>query len=72
VAIDTGDAKRKMCMDLGAEAFIDFKEVEDTTAEVIRITKGGAHAVVVTGGCAADSRDIPHARVDCFAVSTRV
>jgi Zn-dependent alcohol dehydrogenase len=50
VAIDTGDAKRKMCMDLGAEAFVDFKEVADTTAEVLRITGGGAHAVVVTGG----------------------
>lgn len=25
IAIDTGDAKRKMCLDLGATVFLDFK-----------------------------------------------
>lgn len=25
IAIDTGDAKRKMCLDLGAAVFLDFK-----------------------------------------------
>ena len=25
IAIDTGDSKRKMCLDLGATVFLDFK-----------------------------------------------
>lgn len=34
LAIDTSEEKRKMCLELGAEAFIDFKTCEDVTAEV--------------------------------------
>ncbi|KAI5828691.1 GroES-like protein [Schizophyllum commune Tattone D] len=49
IAIDTGDEKRKLCMELGAEAFIDFKECKDIVGEVKRITGGyGAHSAVVT------------------------
>lgn len=33
---------------MGAEEFIDFTKVKDTAAEVMRITKYGAHGVIVT------------------------
>ncbi|TRM55795.1 chaperonin 10-like protein [Schizophyllum amplum] len=49
IAIDTGAEKRKLCMDLGAEAFIDFMESKDIVADVKAITGGrGAHSAVVT------------------------
>lgn len=47
IAIDTGDHKRKLCAKLGAEAFIDFKTSQDVAAEVRRLTKYGAHGVLV-------------------------
>lgn len=52
LAIDTGDDKKEMCLQLGAEAFVDFKTSPDVLAEVKSITGGGAHAVIVTGGTA--------------------
>ncbi|KAK5044465.1 hypothetical protein LTR84_010746 [Exophiala bonariae] len=49
IAIDTGPAKRELCLRLGAEAFVDFKETTDVTQRVIEITDGeGAHGVFVT------------------------
>lgn len=49
IVVDTGDDKKKMTTELGAEAFVDFKTVEDPVAEVIKITDGiGAHGVFVT------------------------
>ncbi|ATY65614.1 alcohol dehydrogenase [Cordyceps militaris] len=49
IVIDTGADKRAICMEFGAEAFIDFKEVEDVAAEVVAIADGiGAHGVFVT------------------------
>jgi propanol-preferring alcohol dehydrogenase len=52
IAIDGGEQKRSLCLDtLGAEAFIDFTQVDDVAAEVIRITDGkGAHGIFVTAG----------------------
>ncbi|KAI9029170.1 alcohol dehydrogenase 1, partial [Hyaloraphidium curvatum] len=50
VAIDSGKDKEELCKSLGAEVFIDFKEVKDIPAKVQEVTGGGAHAVVVTGG----------------------
>ncbi|KAH6985197.1 chaperonin 10-like protein [Ilyonectria destructans] len=47
IAIDTGEQKRKLCGKLGAEAFIDFKTSQDVTTEVRRLTKYGAHGVLV-------------------------
>ncbi|ETI25800.1 hypothetical protein G647_02574 [Cladophialophora carrionii CBS 160.54] len=50
IAIDSGEAKRELCLKLGATAFLDFKKdaVED---EVKRLTNGfGAHATIVTAG----------------------
>ncbi|KAF1972305.1 alcohol dehydrogenase 1 [Bimuria novae-zelandiae CBS 107.79] len=49
VAIDTGAEKKKLCMENGAEHFIDFKEVSDVAEEIVKICDGiGAHAVFVT------------------------
>jgi propanol-preferring alcohol dehydrogenase len=50
IGIDTSEGKRQLCMDLGCEAFIDFRETQDIPAEVKRITGRGAHCVLVTGG----------------------
>ncbi|KAI1618558.1 hypothetical protein EDD37DRAFT_677627 [Exophiala viscosa] len=50
IAIDTGEAKREMCLKLGATTFLDFKtnKVEE---EVKRLTNGfGVHACIVTAG----------------------
>lgn len=48
IAIDGGEAKEKMCKDLGAEAFIDFRNTKDIAAEIMKITTYGAHGVIVT------------------------
>lgn len=49
IVVDTGDERKALCTELGAEAFVDFKTSEDTVAEVIKITDGiGAHGVFVT------------------------
>jgi D-arabinose 1-dehydrogenase-like Zn-dependent alcohol dehydrogenase len=49
IVVDTGDDKKKLSTELGAEAFVDFKTVEDTAAEVIKLADGiGAHGVFVT------------------------
>jgi D-arabinose 1-dehydrogenase-like Zn-dependent alcohol dehydrogenase len=50
VAIDTGEDKRKLCIDIsGAEHFIDFKKVDNVADEIVRICDGiGAHGVFVT------------------------
>jgi alcohol dehydrogenase, propanol-preferring len=54
IAVDSGEAKRKLCVDeLGADAFLDFK-TDDIEAEVLMLTDGvGAHAVVVGVGSTA-------------------
>ncbi len=49
IAIDSGEAKKKLCLSMGADAFIDFRETTDVAAEVIRIADGiGAHGVLIT------------------------
>ncbi|KAF1937219.1 hypothetical protein EJ02DRAFT_458900 [Clathrospora elynae] len=50
IAIDTGEEKRKLCIETaGAEHFIDFKKVDDVAKEVVRIRDEiGAHGVFVT------------------------
>jgi propanol-preferring alcohol dehydrogenase len=49
IAIDGGEEKRKLCMDLGADKWIDFTESKDIVADVIAATHGkGAHAALVT------------------------
>jgi propanol-preferring alcohol dehydrogenase len=50
IVIDTGEAKKKLSLEMGAEAFVDFKETPDVGAEVKKIADGiGAHGVFVTG-----------------------
>lgn len=49
IVIDTGAQKKKLSLEMGAEAFVDFKEVSDAAAEVKKIAGGiGAHGVLVT------------------------
>ena len=49
LVVDSGSQKRKMALEVGAEAFVDRKEVENVAEEVIRVCDGvGAHAVFVT------------------------
>ena len=49
IAIDGGEAKKKLCLSMGAEAFIDFRETKDVPAEVVKIADGiGAHGVLVS------------------------
>jgi alcohol dehydrogenase, propanol-preferring len=48
IVVDTGDERRKLSMDLGAEKFIDFKD-GNPVKEVLDVTEGGAHGVFVTG-----------------------
>ncbi|KAJ7097084.1 hypothetical protein B0H15DRAFT_31408 [Mycena belliarum] len=48
IAIDTGDAKRELCLKLGAEKWIDFKTSADIVKDVKEATGGlGPHAAVV-------------------------
>jgi alcohol dehydrogenase, propanol-preferring len=49
IVIDTGEQKKKLCLELGADEFIDFKEHSDVAARVKEIAGGvGAHGVLVT------------------------
>lgn len=50
IAIDTGAAKKKLCEELGAEAWIDFKEAKDIVAAIKNATEDGfgPHAAIVT------------------------
>lgn len=49
IAIDGGEAKEKLCLSIGAEAFVDFTKTKDVAGEIKRIADGvGAHGVVVT------------------------
>ncbi|KAJ9621375.1 hypothetical protein H2204_011936 [Knufia peltigerae] len=47
IVVDTGDERRKLAMEMGAEHFVDFKE-GDPVNKVVDLTEGGAHAVFVT------------------------
>ncbi|KAL1959446.1 hypothetical protein VTO42DRAFT_1891 [Malbranchea cinnamomea] len=53
IAIDTGAEKRDLCLRMGAEHFIDFRESKDVVKEVVEKADGiGAHAVFVTAPAA--------------------
>ncbi|CAI7616720.1 unnamed protein product [Penicillium glandicola] len=53
IVVDTGESKQKLALEMGAEAFVDFKEVADSTKAVIEIADGvGAHGVLVTAPAA--------------------
>ncbi|OZJ03182.1 hypothetical protein BZG36_03325 [Bifiguratus adelaidae] len=46
IGVDEGEEKATLCKDLGADYFIDFT-LEDVTAQVNEITRGGAHGILV-------------------------
>ncbi|ORY06861.1 GroES-like protein [Basidiobolus meristosporus CBS 931.73] len=47
VAVDTGDDKRKLCVEeLGADYFVDFMK-DDVVATVKEVTGGGSHGVLL-------------------------
>lgn len=49
IAIDGGPEKEKLCLSMGAEAFVDFTKEKDVVGKVIEIADGiGAHGVLVT------------------------
>lgn len=46
---DTGEEKKKLCLNLGADHWVDFKESKDIVADITALTGGlGAHSAVVT------------------------
>ncbi|KAK0385556.1 hypothetical protein NLU13_6735 [Sarocladium strictum] len=54
VAIDVGDTKRKLCLDAGAEAFIDCASSSDMDAAIRDVTENRkASAVIVCAGSVA-------------------
>jgi len=54
IAIDTGAEKKELCLSLGAEKWIDFKESKDLVQDIKDATGGfGAHAAVVTAATGA-------------------
>jgi propanol-preferring alcohol dehydrogenase len=48
IAVDVGDSKRDLALEMGADDFVDIQKVADPVAEVARLTGGGAHGVFVT------------------------
>lgn len=47
VVIDGGDEKMKLCLELGAEEYVDYLGKLDVAQEICRITNGGSHGVIV-------------------------
>ncbi|EPQ28597.1 uncharacterized protein PFL1_03900 [Pseudozyma flocculosa PF-1] len=53
IGIDTGEEKRKLSLDLGCEAFVDFKTSSNVAEEIKAVTGGlGAHAAAVAAASA--------------------
>jgi alcohol dehydrogenase, propanol-preferring len=48
IGIDGGDEKRKLCICLGAEEYIDYTQTTEIASEIMRITIYGVHGVLVT------------------------
>jgi propanol-preferring alcohol dehydrogenase len=47
IAVDSGAAKKDLCMSLGAVEFIDIASNTDPVERTMELTGGGAHAVIV-------------------------
>jgi propanol-preferring alcohol dehydrogenase len=46
---DTGAEKKELCLSLGAEKWIDFRETKDLVKEIRNVTGGeGPHAALVS------------------------
>jgi propanol-preferring alcohol dehydrogenase len=51
LAIDTGETKKKLCLSLGAEKWVDFKESSDLIGDVKKATGGnGPDAAIIAAG----------------------
>ncbi|KAI0062887.1 mannitol-1-phosphate dehydrogenase MPDH1 [Artomyces pyxidatus] len=49
LAIDTGAEKKRMCLEVGAEKWIDFRESADVVKDVVEACDGrGPHAALIT------------------------
>ena len=49
VLLDTGAEKRELCLELGAQKWVDYRESQDVVADIKAACGGeGAHAAVVT------------------------
>lgn len=53
IVVDTGAVKRDLALEMGAESFVNFREVSDTASAVIEVADNiGAHGVFVTAPAA--------------------
>lgn len=43
IAVDTGEEKRKMCLELGATEFVDFRTTNNLVETVKKLSDGGPH-----------------------------
>jgi alcohol dehydrogenase, propanol-preferring len=51
IGLDTGESKKKLCLDLGAEKWVDFRESKDFIKDVQAATDGlGPEAAVIAAG----------------------
>lgn len=57
IAIDTGSTKHAFSLDLGADAFIDFK-TEDVVKRVMELTNGEGATVAIVVPAATDAFDL--------------
>lgn len=44
IVVDTGDERRALAKEMGAEAFVDFKDVQNPAEKVVEITGGMQHS----------------------------
>ena len=51
LAIDGGESKRELCLQLGADAYLDFLSSKDVISAVMTITRGGAHGMYEKNKC---------------------
>lgn len=51
IAADTGEEKKQLCLKLGAEKWVDFRESENLIADVQAATDGlGPQAAIIAAG----------------------
>ncbi|KAI1609807.1 chaperonin 10-like protein [Exophiala viscosa] len=60
IAVDSGAAKKDLCMSLGAFEFIDIASSTDPVERTMAITGGGAHAVIVASAHPASYASAPN------------
>jgi propanol-preferring alcohol dehydrogenase len=49
--VDTGDLKKKLCLSLGAEKWVYFRESKDLIKDIIAATDGlGPEAAIIAAG----------------------